>query len=93
MILNIPTLKEHSVQLIAVASEKMQAPASDYKQIQHGKSIYDILDYYTFTKSQPFPYGLLLLATGTAEVDEFTIWNAYKKSEYLYFFIVKPTDK
>lgn len=92
MILTIPNKKEHNVQLIAVASEKMEHPASDYKQIQDGESMYNILDYYAFSKAEPFPYGLLLLATGADNVDEFTIWYAYKKSEYLYFFIVKPVN-
>lgn len=83
--MKIEKLPTHNLRLIAVPNEKFTDVP---KQIEHGDDLYKVLDYFVYTNREPMSYGMLLLATGEL-FDEDKIWQAYPKSNKLYFFIVQ----
>ena len=89
-ILEIPTPATHLVRLVAVPNEKLEGrQPTEIKFINELK----VLDYFEAVKSktEPFPISLVLLATGVIVTAE-QIWNKYRKSNRIYFFIVEPVD-
>ena len=81
--------RPESIRLIPVPSEKMEGKKSEYKYIQDDSgNKYEILQTYTFEKNEVFPGGLMLLATGQ-KIKSVDIWEKYKNSEYIYFFVCK----
>lgn len=83
--LQIKTPPQHDIKLICVPGEVYNE--EDSFEDQDGKK-YIILDQYTYEKTDPFPYGMMLLATGK-HIEPDVIWNAYKKSDKIMFFICK----
>ena len=77
----------HDVVLICVPGESLTAENIGYLEDANGKK-YEILDQYTFYKTDPFPYGMMLLSTGQ-KITESVTWSAYKKSDKLIFFICR----
>ena len=90
-ILNLKTkIPQHSYRCVAVAEEKMDKPISDYKQITDGDETYDIVEFFRFYRFDPFPEGLLMLATGQELTKE--IWDFYPKSLFIAVFIIRGND-
>lgn len=91
MDLFIPKPASHSMQLIAVASERLKENVYEYDNLEDKDgNNYEIIEHFEFLKDQPFPGGLMLLAVGE-EVSSDIVWKAYPRSDKLYFFIVKKT--
>lgn len=89
MNLTIPELKDHNVRLIAIAGEYVDGNISDIQHLITPSNVkYKVHDLYKFRKDETFPQALMLLATGQNVKPE-KIWQKYRKSEYLYFFIVE----
>jgi len=81
------------IRLIPVPSEKLEGKKSEYDIIQDEQgSRYEIMQCYTFERDEPFPAGLLLLATGQVYGSS-AIWQKYSKSDFMYFFICKKLEK
>lgn len=84
--LQVQTIPKHSYILIAVPDERMDKPVSDYTKIESNNQKYKIVQRVTITKNEPMPSSLILLATGQP-LEYFEIWNAFKKSEKIIFFV------
>lgn len=81
--LEIKPLPKHDYVLITLAEEQLNGKKlSEYDYLGE----YKIVDYFEYEKTDPFPYGLLLLSTGQ-EIESEKIWRAYNKSNKIYFVI------
>lgn len=90
--LQVPTVPKHGIILIAVPSERMNKPVSDYKFIETPeKEKYKVIQWVTIMKSEPMPSSLMLLATGQ-DIMRYQVWEVYKKSDKLIFFICEKID-
>ena len=86
MILQVPKLPEHGYILIAVPSERMKDPVSDYKEIESEGVKYKVVQWVTIMKTEHMPSLLMILATGQ-DLSRDEIWKAFKKSNKIIFFI------
>lgn len=84
--LQVQTIPKHSYILIAVPDERMDKPVSDYSEIESEGKKYKIVERVTIFRNERIPTSLTLLATGKS-LEYFEIWNAFKKSEKIIFFI------
>lgn len=91
MILSISPIPKHSYILIAVPSERMDNPVSDYTKIESEGQKYKIIERVTIFKNEPMPSTLTLLSIGK-EVMYFEMWNAFKKSDRIIFFICEKIN-
>lgn len=92
--IQINKVVKHNTVLIAVASQllKGQNPYDIETLIDADGFEFEILEHFEYNKKEEiYPGGLFLLATGQ-RLDKQTVWNAYKKSDIIYFFIVKNTS-
>ena len=85
----IRTPEKHSYHLIAVPGEKLELEASEIEALQdeQGK-MYDVTEWYEARKWEPWPLGLMTLATGIPLTKE-KVFEVYKDSEKIYIFIAK----
>lgn len=74
--------------LIVVPSELIHEPVHLVKELNDGENIYKVEGNIAINKEDPWPGGLLLLATGM-KVSKKQCFEIYKKSDTLYLFIVK----
>jgi len=85
--LQVQTPPDHGFKIIAVAGEKIEGEISDLKTLTlKDGTVYKIVDRVTCLKNQMIPSCLIIMATGTYIPDS-EIWNTYKKSNKLIFFI------
>lgn len=84
--LQVKTIPKHSYKLIAVPSERMDRPVSDYTEIESEEEKYKIVQRVTIFKNEPMPSSLTLLSTGQ-DLQYPEIWNAFKKSDRIIFFV------
>lgn len=85
--LEVPPIPESKIKLVIVPSERLPVDSKISKIKSEGKT-YFIIDRFTFSKSDPHPNGMILLATGKI-IDKETVWNKYRNSDKLYFYIIK----
>lgn len=69
----------------------MEKPVSDYTEIESEGQKYKIVERVTIFKNEPMPSILTLLSTGR-EVMYFEMWNYFKKSDRIIFFVCKRID-
>ena len=87
MILKLPPIPKHGIQLVVVPSERLPVDDSVDKIESEGK-IYKVIDRFTFRKTDPFPSGMMFLAVGKT-VTKKAVWEKYFNSDKLYFYIVE----
>ena len=78
----------HNYCVIAVPEEKIKGHLSDIDVLKSDKNEYQVLDTIQCLKGEQIPSMLLLLSAGNY-INEKDIWNAYKKSTKLIFFLCK----
>jgi hypothetical protein len=85
-----------NIRLIPVPGEKINDTVAigdiDCIEDKEG-ALYRVLDFFIFDKYDTFPGGLMLIATGTKDFDSSLIWDKYKLSKKMYFFICKKEEK
>lgn len=80
----------HDYCVIAVPEEKIKEHLSDIDVLKSNKNEYTVIDTIQCHKGEMIPSILLLLSAGTY-INDKDIWNAYKKSQKLIFFLCKKT--
>lgn len=90
-ILQVKIIPKHSYKLIAVPSERMDKPVSDYNEIESEGQKYKIVQWVTVHRNEQMPSTLTLLSTGK-EIMYFEMWSAFKKSDKIIFFICEKID-
>jgi len=82
---------DSSYRLVVVPSQRLTGKClwgSDVKTIND----MPVVDFYTFTRDDAFPGGLIMLASGVRVTgDQF--WAKYRKSERMYIFIVNTNSE
>lgn len=90
--LQVQNVPKHGIILIAVPSERLKMQVSDYKFIETTeKEKYKVIQWVTILKSEPMPSSLMLLATGQ-DIMRYQVWEVYKKSDKLIFFICEKIN-
>ena len=80
-------LNDNEIKLAVIPEERIKVEF-DTLTDQNGKE-YSIIGRFSFMKGEPFPSGLMLIATGK-EVKESDVWSTYNQSKRIYFYIIKP---
>jgi len=88
MIYHFNKLIETGVVLIPVPSERLKGHVSDYTEIHAEGAEFKIIDRVTITKLELIPTVLILLSTGM-DISDSEIWNKYKRSNRIIFFVCK----
>lgn len=70
---------------IAVSSDSLSKPVSDYKTITFKDEKFEIINHTTISKPDPIPETLKLMGIGEP-ISDSTIWSSNDK---IYFFIVR----
>ena len=81
------TPQSSSYVLKVIAGESLTCPACDVSEIE---GIGEVVSFYTYERSDPYPTGLLLLSIGKLPEN---IWQVYAKSEKIYFFLCRTESK
>ena len=84
--LQVQKIPKHSYKLIAVPSERMELPVSDYKEIESEGKKYKIAERVTINKNEKMPTLLTLLSAGIS-LEYVEIWSAFRGSDKIVFFI------
>ena len=87
--------KQHSeanTRLFVFASEQLKCKASELEEVISADNVsFIVKDYYEFSKNDPHPDGLFMLATGQL-VNYTDVWRGYKKSDKIYFFVCQKNS-
>ena len=79
----------HSYRVIPVAIELIKEPAHEIKElISDDGTKYIVHDFFVYEKKEGISNAMLLLAIGK-NIDHSEIWNAYRKSDRIVFFVVE----
>ena len=87
MQLNLEFNTPSGVFVVPVPSEKLDGPSDSVTTINFGGKSYNVKHVYTYAKEDYFPGGMMFIATGLNLKAE-QVWNKYKNSKYLHFFVV-----
>ncbi len=77
--------------VVAVPSEKLveeKINAIDLEAINLEGQTFKVIDFYSYSRRDIFPVGLMHLATGMSFTPT-AVWRKYHKSDRLYFFIIQ----
>jgi hypothetical protein len=74
--------------IIPVASERFESEANQIETIQVGNDTYKVSDCYSYERGELIPNALKRLGYGKDVPDE-KIWEKFKNSEKMYFFVVE----
>jgi len=88
MELNLEFNPPSGVFVVPVPSEKLGGPSANVTTINIGGRISKVEHVYTYAKEDHFPEGMMFIATGL-NLTANQVWNKYKRSKYLHFFVVK----
>lgn len=93
MKLELNKIAESNFRVIPVPESKISGRAREIKEIVVGKDVYTVHDAISYVKGEVFPLSIAKLGYGR-EVTPEQLWDTFKKSEVMYFFIVeiRPTN-
>lgn len=74
--------------IIPIPSERFEGEAKTIETIQVGNDTYKVADCYSYKREEIIPNALKRLGYGKNVPDE-KIWERYKNSEKMYFFVVE----
>ena len=92
MEIQINQIPNSKIILIPVASQNISGLAIDVNIITCKNKYYKVLSAFSYKKGELYPGDLMLIAIGK-EVSEESIWRSYPKSDKIYIFICKETEK